>query len=89
MFLNLFAKASYVQTGNFSLTNFICSCVGQKIDNFSLPRSLCSKAGHASFSTRKICSYVYGCQEKFEIKCTRNTSMVLANKRQPWREINV
>jgi hypothetical protein len=88
MFLNLFAKASYVQTGNFSLTNFICSCVGQKIDNFSLPRSLVRKLVMPVFRHGK-CVRVYDRQGKFEIKCTRNTSMVLANKRQPWREINV
>jgi hypothetical protein len=29
---------------------------------------------------------VYGLQGKLD-KCTKNTSMVLANKRRPWREI--
>ena len=31
---------------------------------------------------------VCGHQGKLD-KCTKNTSMVLANKRRPWREINV
>ena len=33
-------RNSPVQTSKFSLTSFICSCVREKIDNFSLTRSL-------------------------------------------------
>ena len=37
----------------FSLSNFICSCVREKIDKFSLIKGPCLKVSHASISTRK------------------------------------
>jgi hypothetical protein len=56
-------------------------CQGAKILN-------CSKANHASFWTRKICSCIWP-PRKTPDKCPRNISVVLANKRQSLREINV
>ena len=39
----------------FSLTSFICSCVREKIDNFSLTiREPGLKASRTNFSTRKL-----------------------------------
>ena len=46
---------SPVQTSKFSLTSFICSCVREKIDNFSMTiREPGLKASRTSFSTRKL-----------------------------------
>ena len=68
--------------------NLLCSLIHKfyflvctaKNDNFSLPRSRSLVA--------KLVMRAFG-QGKLD-KCTRtNTSVVLANKSQPWREINV
>jgi hypothetical protein len=60
---------------------FIYSCVWQKIDNFSLPRSLLPKLVVSAFGQGKFVR-VSVAKENLT-KCTRNISMVLANKRQP------
>jgi hypothetical protein len=79
------SKESFLH--KFSLTTFICSRVQQRIDSFSLPRSLVSKLVMPGFGQGRFVR-VYGRQGKLD-KCTRNSSMVLANERRPWREINV
>jgi hypothetical protein len=57
-------------------------------DDFFLPRSLGPKLVMPAFGQEKLHVRVYGRQGKLD-ECTRNTSMVLANKRRPWRERNV
>ena len=66
----------------FSVTSFICSCVGQKIDIFFQSYLVMPDFGQGK------CVRVYDRQGKLD-KCTINTSMVLANERRPWRKINV
>jgi hypothetical protein len=70
-----------VYLGKFCL--LVCTA---KNWQFFLAKEPCSKASHANFWTRKICSCVYGLQGKLD-KCIRNTSMVLVNK--GGSEINV
>jgi hypothetical protein len=65
----------------FSLTSFICSRVQQRIDSFSLPRSLVAKLDVPAFGQGKSVR-VYVRQGKLD-KCTRNISVVLANERRP------
>ena len=55
---------------DFSLTSFICSCVQHKLTKFSLDRQPCSKAGHASFWTRKNLS-IYLCTRHEQIKLVK------------------
>ena len=61
---------SPVQTSNFSLTSFICSCVRLKIDKFSLTRSLVEKLVMSAFQPGNlfVCTAV---KEKLFVVHTR------------------
>jgi hypothetical protein len=53
------------------------SVYGQKIDNFSLPKSFAPKLVMPTFGQGKFVRRVYGCQGIFD-KFTRNNSRILA-----------